>query len=139
MIEVALLEVRALPWRPRARVMSAERFREGVADVGPFDATDGLEGLVVGLGLWLALILLAPVVVVVIAVLLLPVELVVVAALAALLLLARFAGAIPWTVLTISTVSGEESTTRHRFLPAAVRQVRKTNHDRRVRVRWSWT
>ena len=45
MVEGALLDVRVLPWRPRARVMSADTLRDGSF---PDLVVDDLSGLVLG-------------------------------------------------------------------------------------------
>ena len=137
----AVLDVRLLPWRPRLRVMKPDTLRESsdqLLDLGG----DDLEGVLLSLVLSVALIVLvlvaAPVIVVVLAVLLLPLELQVLLLLAVVLPAARFLGVVPWTVLVLDPVTGEERPERHRFLWQAVRRVREVNHDRRVRVRWAW-
>ena len=135
--QTALLEVRVLPWRPRARVMSPETLREAA------DPTvigfDDLSGVVIGLALWLVIIIAAPVVVLLLAVGLFSVELPVVVMLAGLLLVARFAGLLPWTVVVLDAVTGGERRETYRNLLRALRRIRELNADRRVAVRWAWT
>jgi hypothetical protein len=132
----ALLDVRVLPWRPRARVMKADAIRE---NVDPFVAVDDLHGLVVGLAVWVAIIIAAPLIVLVLAVGLLSVELPLVAALAVILVVVRFAGLIPWQVLIVDRVTGEERRERYRSLWGALRRISAVNSDRRIKVRWAWT
>jgi len=101
-------------------------------------SVDDLAGLVLALGLWLAIIVAAPLIALVLAGLLLSVEVPLLLAIAVLLAVLRFAGVIPWTVLTVDAVTGVETRTQHRSIVRAVRAVRETNHDRRVQVRWTW-
>lgn len=136
MLETALLDVRVFPWRPRARVMKPATLREN-ADPSLWDF-DSVEGVVIGLALWLAILVAAPLVVLVLAAGLFSVELPLVLALAVLLVVARFTGLIPWTVVVLDKVSGEERTERFRNLWTATRRIRSLNHDRRVNVRWAW-
>ena len=70
--------------------------------------------------------------------LLFSVELPIVLALAALLLVVRFTGITPWTVLIVNQVNGEETRETFRFMPSALRRIREINHDRRIQVRWHW-
>lgn len=134
MVETALLDVRVLPWRPRARVMNPQTLRAN-ADLGM--TPDDLGGVVLSLALWLFVIIAAPVLVIVLAVGLLSVELPIVLALAVLLAVVRF-GLLPWTVVVVHQVSGKERVERYRALWRAVRRIRAVNHDRRVKVRWAW-
>jgi hypothetical protein len=62
LLETALLDVRVLPWRPRARVMDPDTLRE---NLDPFSVADDLPGLVIGLAVWLVIVIAAPLVVVV--------------------------------------------------------------------------
>ena len=119
--------------------MSADGFREGVAQVDPLAAADDIPGLVLGLAAWLVVLILAPLVVLVLAVVLLPFELVLVAALALLLVLARLLGVVPWTVLLLDVVSGSEQRERYRNGLRARQRIREVNVDQRVPVRWAWT
>ena len=135
MLESALLDVRVLPWRPRARVMKPDTLRE-TAD--PCIPADDIAGVVLGLALWLLIILAAPLIVLVLAAGLLSVELPIVLALGLILLVVRFTGLLPWTVLIVHQVSGEERRESYRALWRAVRRIRAINHDRRVKVRWAW-
>jgi hypothetical protein len=137
----ALLEVRVLPWRPRTRVMDPDSFRQGLSPdvLGCADDLSGfVVGLVLGLALWVVLLVAAPVIVLVLAAAFLPVEITVVAALAVLLVVARFTGVIPWTVVVIDTLRGTETRERHRNLLRAVRRIRALNEEQRVLVRWAW-
>lgn len=134
MVETALLDVRVLPWRPRARVMNPQTLRAN-ADLGM--TPDDLGGVVLSLALWLFVIIAAPVLVIVLAVGLLSVERPIVLALAVLLAVVRF-GLLPWTVVVVHQVSGKERVERYRALWRAVRRIRAVNHDRRVKVRWAW-
>ena len=66
----ALLEIRALPWRPRARVMKPDTLRQH-ADPTALIGED-LTGVVIGLVLLIVILVAAPLIVVVLAVALLP-------------------------------------------------------------------
>lgn len=136
MLETALLDVRVFPWRPRARVMKPATLRQN-ADPSLWDL-DGVEGIVIGLALWLTILVAAPLVVLVLAAGLFSVELPLVLTLAVMLVVARFTGLIPWTVVVLDKVSGEERSERYRNLWTATRRIRSLNHDRRVNVRWAW-
>ena len=135
MLETALLDVRVLPWRPRARVMKPDTLRE---NADPFLPTDDVAGVVLGLALWLGIIVAAPLLVLLLAAGLFSVELPVVLALAVLLGVVRFTGLLPWTVVVVDRVTGVERQERHRSLWRAARRIRAVNVDRRVRVRWAW-
>ena len=116
--------------------MKPDTFRDRL-DAAPTDLDPG--GIVVGLVATVVLWVLAPVLVVVLAVLLLSVEVPLLLILGVLILLVRFAGVVPWTVVTLDPVTDRETSESFRFLPSAVRRIRETNHDRRVRVRWAWS
>lgn len=135
LLETALLDVRVLPWRPRARVMKPETLRD---NADPFMAIDDLEGVVLGLALWLVIIIAAPLIVLVLAAGLLSVELPIVIALGLILLVVRFAGLLPWTVVIVDQVTGDEQRESYRNLLLAARRIRAVNSDRRVKVRWAW-
>ena len=135
MVETALLDVRVLPWRPRARVMKPNTLRE---NADPFVAVDDLAGVVLGLALWLLIIVAAPLIVLVLAAGLLSVELPIVLALGLILLVVRFTGLLPWNVVIVHQVSGAERRESYRALWRAVGRIRAINHDRRVKVRWAW-
>ena len=117
--------------------MDANTFRDAVVS-GPGPGADDLAGLVIGLGLWIFLIIAAPLVVIVLAGPLFTVELPIVLALAVLLIVARFAGVMPWHVLVIDNATGHERLDTTRSIFTAVRMVRDVNLDKRVRVRWRW-
>lgn len=135
MLESALIDVRVLPWRPRARVMQPDTLRE---NVDPFSGFDDLQGVVVGLALWLVIIIAAPLIVLLLAAGLFSVELPLVVVLGVLLFLVRFTGLMPWQVLVIDHVTGEERRESYRNLWRAAGRVRSLNSDRRVKVRWAW-
>jgi len=101
-------------------------------------AFDDLGGIVIGIALWIAILILAPLIVLVLAFLLLSVELPIVIALAVILVVVRFTGLMPWTVVVVDTVSGEQTTERHRMLWRAIGRIREVNADRKVKVRWAW-
>lgn len=133
-----MLEVRLLPWRPQARVMRAGTLRDLVSSPDTFMGADDVAGIVIGLALCLGLFIAAPLVVLLLAAVLLPFELTALLVVAAALGAARFCGLMPWTVVTVDAVSGQEARSRHRTLWGAVRRVRATSGQRRVPVRWSW-
>ena len=137
-IESALLEVRLLPWRPQPRVMKASTLRETV-DLDQLGGVDDIAGLVLVLALWLTILLAAPVLVIVLAALLFSVELPLLIGIGLLLALARFAGLVPWTVLIVNKVTGDERRESTRNVLRAVRRVREVNGERRVLVRWAWS
>jgi hypothetical protein len=136
-LATALLEVRMLPWRPRARVMKPSTFRDFISD--PMLVGDDIAGIAIGIGAWLLLLIAAPLVVLVLAAALLSVELPLVLAVAALLLVARFAGVIPWTVLIVDPLTGAETRESYRNGLRALRRIREVNSDQRITVRWAWT
>lgn len=136
MLETALREVRVLPWRPRARVMKPDTLRENL-DV--FTGADDLHGLVLGLAAWLTIIIAAPLLVLVLAAGLLSVEVPVVVGIAVVLAIVRFTGLLPWEVVIVDHVTGQERRERYRSLWRAVRNVRALNSDRRVKVHWAWS
>lgn len=133
-----MLEVRVLPWRPRARVMNPKDLRDGALDNVPLDGADDPAGIVLVFGIWLAIIVAAPLMVLLIAGALLSIEVPLVLLLAVLLLLARFTGVIPWTVSVADAVAGAERKETYRSIVRARRRVREINGKPRVPVRWSW-
>jgi hypothetical protein len=66
------------------------------------------------------------------------VELPVVIGIALALVVSRFAGVIPWTVVMVNQVTGQETRETYRNGWRAVRRIREVNTDRRVTVRWAW-
>jgi hypothetical protein len=58
--------------------------------------------------------------------------------LALLLVLMRLAGLIPWTVVILDGLTGDEQRESYRTIRRAVARVRNVNADRRVDVRWAW-
>lgn len=117
--------------------MRASTLRERVSDFDALIAIDDLAGIVIGLGVWLGILIAAPLIVLVLAGLLFSVELPVLIIIGALLALARFAGVIPWTVVTLDPL-GQEQRAYTRSFVRAFQQVRRANGDRRVSVRWAW-
>ncbi len=107
-------------------------------NVDPFSPAHDLEGMVIGLAVWLVILVAAPLIVLVLAVGLLSVELPIVLALAAVLLVVRFTGLLPWQVVVVDEITGAERRESHRNLWRAARRVRAVNTDRRVKVRWAW-
>ncbi len=133
----AFLDIRVFPWRVKTRVMDADKLRNEATNTSATYG-DGLADFFIGLGLWIFIIIAAPVIVLVLAGLLLSVELPIAAALAALLLIARFVGVIPWHVIVHDNATGEERVESTRSILTAVRMVREVNLDSKVRVRWRW-
>ncbi|MGN6721252.1 MAG: hypothetical protein ACTHJM_01415 [Marmoricola sp.] len=136
MLETALLDVRVLPWRVRARVMRPDVLRE---NVDPLMAVDDLSGVIFGLVLWIVILTAAPLIVLILAALLFSIELPIVLLLAVLLVIVRFTGVVPWTVVIINNVNRSETTESYRNIFRAVRRIREINGDRKVHVRWAWT
>lgn len=138
--EAALLDVRVLPWRPRARVMDPDLLREGAGDFALVG--DDVAGLVLGLALslvlWLAIVIAAPLLVFVLAAGLFSIELPVAVGVAVILAVARFAGLIPWTVVILDPSTGDERRESYRSIWRATNRIRGINADRRVAVRWAW-
>ena len=122
----AAIEVRLLPWRPRRRIADP-----GIDLSSLSSAADDLIGGVVALVVTVLAALLALVVVATVVVVLL--ELWIVGAIALLLLVARFAGLLPWAVHT-----GGGTYERYRWLPNAAARVRELNGTRHARFRWYW-
>ncbi|ROS26029.1 hypothetical protein EDF34_2355 [Cellulomonas sp. PhB150] len=133
---IAFLEIRVLPWRPRRRTINPDDLRDAAPD--SLDFFDDVAGLVIGVVMMIVLYVAAPVVAVVLAILFLPVELGLVLAIAVLLLLARFTGLIPWTVLVADGME-EERREKFRLLHRAVRRVRELNGGGTPRVVWTWS
>jgi hypothetical protein len=104
----------------------------------PFAAVDDLEGLVLGIAFWLVIIIAAPLIVLVLAAGLLSIELPIVLALGLILLMVRFTGLLPWIVVIVDQVTGDERRESYRNLWRAARRIRAINNDRQVKVRWAW-
>ena len=102
-------------------------------------AVDDLQGVILGLALWLVIIIAAPLIVLVLAAGLLSIELPIVVALGLFLLVIRFSGLLPWMVVIVDQVTGEERRETYRNLWRAARRIRSVNSDRRVKVRWAWS
>jgi hypothetical protein len=133
---VAAIEIRVLPWRPRRRKIDPEVIRDGATDVA--DVVDDLPGLLIGLGAMIVCYVAAPLIAIVLAILLIPAELGIVLALAVLLLLARFVGLIPWTVVVVEPEAPEDRREQYRLLHRAVNRVRELNGGGRPQVHWHW-
>jgi len=135
----AALEIRVLPWRPRRRKVDPDKLRDTVGDVSDVAIlVDDLPGAVIGLGAMLLCYVAAPLVAIVLAILLIPAELGIVVTLAAVLLLARFVGLIPWTVVVVDPAAPEDRHERYRLLHRAVNRVLELNGGRRPKVVWHW-
>jgi hypothetical protein len=80
----------------------------------------------------------APLLVVLLAAALFPVELALALIVAGLILVVRFTGIVPWTVV-ITDPGGNTDTERYRSLLHAIRRVRGVNGVRQVAVQFSWT
>lgn len=135
MLQTAFLDVRVFPWKLRMRKMDPDTLRDMDPLSGGFD---DVAGFFIGLALWVFILVAAPLLVIVLAVLLFSVELPIVIAIAVLLLVIRFAGIVPWTVVARNNINGEESSESFRNIFHAVRRIREVNGDMKVHVRWSW-
>jgi hypothetical protein len=118
--------------------MKPSRLRNAANHADPFSADD-LTGVVVVFAVWLAILIAAPLIVLVLAGALFSVELPVLIAIGCVLVVGRFAGLIPWTVVIVNRLTGEERHESTRSLFQAARRVREINDDRRLLVRWSWS
>ena len=135
----AFIDVRLLPWRPRPRKLRRDRAGDGLDGLDFLDGLGGLDdlsGLALGVVVAIVIYLAVPLLLILLGVLLLPIELVVVAILGAVILLVRFAGAVPWTVIVTSRDDTAVSE-RYRNVVHAVRRVRGINGDGRLAVRFS--
>ncbi|MBO3090107.1 hypothetical protein [Cellulomonas dongxiuzhuiae] len=121
----AVIDVRVLPWRPKRRVKDL-----GVDLVSLGGGAD-LLGVVVSTVVAIIAALVVLVFLVSLVVVLL--ELWIVALVALALVLARFAGLLPWVVDT-----GRGTFERYRWLPHATRRVRELNGGGPARMRWRW-
>jgi ABC-type transport system involved in multi-copper enzyme maturation permease subunit len=116
--------------------MKADSLRD---KIDPLSGMDDINGVLIGLALWLLIIIAAPLIVLVLAGALLSIEIPIVVALGSLLALIRFTGLIPWTVVIVDQVTGEERREPYRNLWRAADRVRAINTDRRIKVRWAWS
>jgi hypothetical protein len=114
--------------------MDSDTFRDLMA--ADFLDGDDLAGVAIGLALWLALFIAAPLVVLVLAALLFSIELPFVLALGAIVIAARLLGAIPWNVVVTDALTGHRHVERYRLLWRAARRVRDINGKPRVSVIW---
>lgn len=133
---VAVIDVRLLPWRPRQRRLDPALVREHAGSVT--DLADDLTSLLLTVGVWIAIVVAAPLLVVLLALALLPVELLVVVIIGVAILVVRLAGIVPWTV-RITDRNGAATSESYRSLPGAIRRVRTVNTDRRIPVTFRWT
>ena len=122
----AVIDVRVLPWRPKRRIKDL-----GVDLAALGGAADDVLGVVISTIVAIVGALVVLVFVVSLAVVLL--ELWIVALVALALVLARFAGLLPWVVDT-----GRGTFERYRWLPNATRRVRELNGGGPARMRWRW-
>lgn len=140
MSDVAFLEVRVLPWRPRQRRLHPDTLRDLATpdlSLGGDDLAGVAVGLALSLALWLAVVVAAPLLVVLLAWLLFAVELPLLIVVALALMAVRVAGVVPWTVVTVDGTTGRETVLRTRSLRRAVRVVRGVNGGRRMALRWA--
>lgn len=119
--------------------MKASTLRDFASNADPTDAIDDLTGLVVVLGVWLAILIAAPLIVLLLAGALFSIELPLLVAIAVILLLARFAGLTPWTIVIVDQLSRKERVETTRNLLRARRRIREINDERRIYVRWAWS
>jgi hypothetical protein len=131
----AALRLRLVPWRLRPRRLRSSVIRKNASNV--LDFPDDFGSMFLSLGLWLMLVVGAPVIAFVLAVMLLPLEATLVAIIAVGLLAIRFAGLTPWTVVLINS-DGGETAEKYRSVVRAVRRVRAVNGSRRVAVQFVW-
>jgi hypothetical protein len=131
----AVLRVRLVPWRPRPRRMDPAKIRDNAS--GLLDFGDDLASLFVRVGIWLALIVAAPLITFVLAVLLLPVEAGLLAIIGFALLAVRFAGITHWT-LVITGPGGHETVEHYRNVARALSRVREINGVRGRAVELVW-
>jgi hypothetical protein len=135
----AALEIRVLPWRPRRRTIDPEKLRDGVGDATDVaTVVESVPGVLIGIVAMILCYVAAPLVAIVLAILLIPAELGIVMALAVLLLLARFVGLIPWTVVVVEPEAPEDRREQYRLLHRAVNRVRELNGGGRPQVHWHW-
>lgn len=131
----AVLRVRLTPWRPRPRRPDSAKIRENIDDI--LDFGDDLASLVISVGIWLTLIVMAPVITFVLAALLLPVEAGLLAIIGVVLLAVRFLGITRWT-LAITEPDGCETVEVCRNIVRALGRVREINGSRRRAVKLVW-
>jgi hypothetical protein len=116
--------------------MKPSTLRDGF---GPISAIDDLSGIVIGIGLWIFVLVAAPLLVIVLAGLLFPLEVSLLATLAVLIVVARLAGIVPWVIGIVNEATGEERTELSRNLVHVSRRVREINGGGGVPVHWSWS
>jgi len=121
----AVIDLRVLPWRPKRRVK----------DLGVDLATlaGGIDGLGVVVSVIVAIVGTLVLLVFAVSLVVVLLELWIVAVVALALVLARFAGLLPWVVDT-----GRGTFERYRWLPRATRRVRELNGGGPARMRWRW-
>jgi hypothetical protein len=133
--QAAALRLRVVPWRVRARVLPSSVIRKNAGNV--LDVPDDFASMFLSVGIWLMLVVGAPVIAFALAVMLLPFEVTLVAIIGLVLVAIRFAGVTPWTVVLINS-GGEETTEKYRSIARAVRRVRAVNSSRRIAVQINW-
>jgi hypothetical protein len=131
----AVLRIRLVPWLPRPRRLGPAQIRDN-AD-GLLDLGDDLASLCISVGIWLTVIVGAPLLTFILAALLLPIEVGLLALIALVLLAVRFAGITHWT-LVITEPGGEEIVEHYRNIARALSRVRKINGTRRRAVQLTW-
>jgi hypothetical protein len=104
---------------------------------GLLDVGDDLASMLVSLGIWLALIVAAPLIAFVLAVLLLPLEAGLLAIIGFALLAVRFAGISRWTVVITEPI-GHETVELYRNVARALSRVREINGVRGRLVELVW-
>jgi hypothetical protein len=137
--QAAFIDVRLLPWRPRPRRLRRGRANDTLDRLDLLDGVGGFDdlgGLALGVFIAVVIYLAAPLLLIILGFLLLPIEMIVVAILGALILLVRFAGVVPWTVVVTNRDDTAQSE-RYRNVLRAVSRVRSINSDGRMAVRFS--
>jgi hypothetical protein len=120
-------------------MMKVTTFRDALSNFDPTSFSDDFGGFVFGLALWLIVLAAAPLIVLFLAGVLFSVELPVLLLIAAVLVVARFAGFVPWTVVVIDELTRGEQREQTRSFLRAVSRIREINDERRVYVHWMWT
>jgi hypothetical protein len=140
--DAAWLEIRLFPWRPRKRDIDIDAL-DAAPDV--LDGVAGVDDLGMGCLVGVGIVLLTVILPVVLVGIVFALEWPVVLLLGLLLIVGRFLGVIPWTVVTVERIdTPERSTTaverqtKTRSLRRAVRQIREANETSRTPIHWSW-
>ena len=133
--QAAAFRLRVVPWGVRARRLRSSAIRTNASHV--LDFPDDFAAMFLSLGIWVMLVICAPLITFLLAAVLLPFEVTLVAIIALVLLAIRFAGITPWTVVLINS-GGVETTEKYRNIVRAVRRVRAVNSSSRVAVQLLW-